>query len=566
MRSEKRFSRAAFGIRSAIGLRDSASSCLSPFLFLADFGHRSRVSGREPQHLFLACAVARQFADGPALGHHDDAVGERQHLRQVGRHDEQGDAACRRGRAAAGRSRSALRRRRRASARRRSAAAAPCASHLASSTFCWLPPDRLPTIWCTLGVAMRSSSTKLLASASALRSEKLAPGRNLGKNRGGDVVDDVHAEEQAGRLAVLGHHADAGMLAVPRALRIDRPCRRCGSCRRAGGARRRSPRRIRCGPSRSGRRGRRSRRPGRVIEAERTSGRRAMSSASSTTVADACGPGAARERCTSRPTISRISSSVEVSATVARSGKPAVLEHGDGVAEREDLGQAVRNVDDRHAVRRQPPDDFEQLLGLGQGQRRGRLVEDQDPAGRATAPWRSRRSGPAPATARRPCSAGSMSTPSCAISASAPSRIRRTSTWPSHLRRLPAGKDVLRDRQLRHQRAFLVHDADAELAGRLLVDVAELGAVEQHLPWSRHRRRRRSCRASTCRRRSRRASARISPASTLIETSSSARTPGKNLERPRDLEPRRHAAPHAGGLGLAGSAPRRPGSSTPWSR
>ena len=60
-----------------------------------------------------------QLADGPALGHDDDAVGERQHLGQVGRDDEQRHAACRPARAAAGRSRSARRHRRRASARRR---------------------------------------------------------------------------------------------------------------------------------------------------------------------------------------------------------------------------------------------------------------------------------------------------------------------------------------------------------------------------------------------------------------------------------------------------------------
>ena len=104
------------------------------------------------------------------------------------------------------------------------------ASHLASSTFCWLPPERLPTICRTPGVAMRSSSTKLLASASALASEKFTPRRHLGEHRRGDVVDDVHAEEEAGRLAVLRHHADAGALAVPGARRSRSACRRCGSC------------------------------------------------------------------------------------------------------------------------------------------------------------------------------------------------------------------------------------------------------------------------------------------------------------------------------------------------
>ena len=77
-----------------------------------------------------------------ALLHHHDAVGERQHRLRLGRdHDD------RRCPGRAGRARSSPRRpwRRhpcRASAR---SAPAPCGgwvSHLASATFCWLPPDR----------------------------------------------------------------------------------------------------------------------------------------------------------------------------------------------------------------------------------------------------------------------------------------------------------------------------------------------------------------------------------------------------------------------------------------
>ena len=57
-----------------------------------------------------------------------------------------------------------------------------------------------------------------------------------------------------------------------------------------------------------------------------------------------------------------------------------VAQHGDAVAEREDLGHAVADVDDADAPRLQVAHDAEQRLRLGLGQRGGRLVEDQHPA------------------------------------------------------------------------------------------------------------------------------------------------------------------------------------------
>ena len=205
---------------------------------------------------------------------------------------------------------------------------------------------------------------------------------------------------------------------------------------------------------------------------------------------------------------------------------------------------------------REPPHHVEQLLGLGQRQRRRRLVEDQDAAGRATAPWRSRRSAPAPATAATLSAPGRWRRRAAAISAWRLLAHRAHVDLAEPVRRLPAGEDVLGDRKLRHQRAFLVDDADAEVAGRLLVDVADLRAVDQDGALRRaNRRRPRSCRASTCRRRSRRAARGSRRPRRSSTTSSSARTPGKEIfdESPVILEPRRHGR-HGLGLRLRGSA------------
>ena len=64
-------------------------------------------------------------------------------------------------------------------------------------------------------------------------------------------------------------------------------------------------------------------------------------------------------------------------------------------------------------------DDLEQPVGLGQRQARGRLVHDHERGCRATAPWRSRPAGAAPATGRRPGVSGAKSTPRRAKSGAA---------------------------------------------------------------------------------------------------------------------------------------------------
>ena len=57
---------------------------------------------------------------------------------------------------------------------------------------------------------------------------------------------------------------------------------------------------------------------------------------------------------------------------------PAVPEHRDAVGDAEDFGQAVGDVDDAPSLAGEALDDGEHALDLAVGERRGRLVEDED--------------------------------------------------------------------------------------------------------------------------------------------------------------------------------------------
>ena len=78
------------------------------------------------------------------------------------------------------------------------------------------------------------------------------------------------------------------------------------------------------------------------------------------------------------PTISSTSRPSASGGDAGRCGAP-VGEHRHPVADPADLVEAVRDVDDAHAVRRQPADDFEEGLDLALVQDGRRLVHDQQP-------------------------------------------------------------------------------------------------------------------------------------------------------------------------------------------
>ncbi len=63
---------------------------------------------------------------------------------------------------------------------------------------------------------------------------------------------------------------------------------------------------------------------------------------------------------------------------LAHAGHATVLHYGHAVGDLEDLRHAVRDVDDGDALRREALDDAEEVAPLVDGQRGGRLVEDQE--------------------------------------------------------------------------------------------------------------------------------------------------------------------------------------------
>ena len=85
------------------------------------------------------------------------------------------------------------------------------ASHLASTTFCWLPPDSDDVSWPTSAVRM-SRSERLRFGLRDLGIPRNQAAACVGAQvRQRDVLRDREVEQQAGALAVLGHEKDAGV-------------------------------------------------------------------------------------------------------------------------------------------------------------------------------------------------------------------------------------------------------------------------------------------------------------------------------------------------------------------
>ena len=123
----------------------------------------------------------------------------------------------------------------------------------------------------------------------------------------------------------------------------------------------------------------------------------------------------------------------------------------------------VRDVDDRHAPRGQPPDRREELVDLAGGERRGRLVHDQQPRVAVESALATSTICCCAMPRPRTGAAGSMRTPSSSSSSRAPrARARPRSTKPKRVRGSRAQEDVLGRAELRHQVELLVDDADAE--------------------------------------------------------------------------------------------------------
>ena len=129
-----------------------------------------------PQVAFSRSVPPRELRLDGASAHDQDAIAHPQHLRQVGRdHDDPG-ALIRRAGSSAGRCLTRARRRCRGWARRRGRCRRRAASHLASTTFCWLPP--LSASAALLGPGVRIRRSAIACSASARSRRRLAPRRS----------------------------------------------------------------------------------------------------------------------------------------------------------------------------------------------------------------------------------------------------------------------------------------------------------------------------------------------------------------------------------------------------
>ncbi len=139
----------------------------------------------------------------------------------------------------------------------------------------------------------------------------------------------------------------------------------------------------------------------------------------------------------------------------------AAAQHGDGVGDRLDFPELVRDEDDGGAAVPQLADDAEQLLGLGRGEHRRRLVQDQHvrlpdqrlddldallDADRQVLDERVRVDVEAVAVGELARRLGAGLAP---VEEAAGADL------------LDAERDVLRDREHRHQHEVLVHHADA---------------------------------------------------------------------------------------------------------
>ena len=97
------------------------------------------------------------------------------------------------------------------------------ASHLASTTFCWLPPESAPTGWST-PVILTSELCGVLVGDRAFDRRALTSSRGNSRGRIGrrHVLGDREVEHQALLVAVLGQVGDAGIHRRRRAREGDR--------------------------------------------------------------------------------------------------------------------------------------------------------------------------------------------------------------------------------------------------------------------------------------------------------------------------------------------------------
>jgi hypothetical protein len=156
----------------------------------------------------------------------------------------------------------------------------------------------------------------------------------------------------------------------------------------------------------------------------------------------------------------------------------AVPQDGDPVGDLEHFGQPVRDVDDGDARLGEVADDLEQAMRLSVGERRRRLVEQEDVnVGRQGLRDLDELSLSHPERTDEPAGIDVVADPPQRL---ARRLVQRRPVDEAARAVPPAEEDVLADRERLHERELLVDDRDAPPAGRLRRAEGSVLAVEEH--------------------------------------------------------------------------------------
>ena len=333
---------------------------------------------RPPSGAMMVSSSRGISRDDAAAAEDQGAVADALDLLEVGGDEKDRQPARSATAGGGGRSRPWSRRRRRWSAPRARAARTFASIQRATTTFCWLPPERVA----------------------------------IGRSGSGGLIEKRLQHRQAvGELAAGARSARRRLSrSRPGSCRCSRapPCWRRGSPRRAGSRRSRSRSRMasagsagstgrpssehRARPSaESGRRwrgrwcdGRRRASPTRPSVSPAATVKETGPTRSATASFDREDDAIGRRRRLDEGVGHR--SADDLLDEIARRGladrdgghAPPVAEHGDAVGDAEDLVEAVGDIDDADAARAEAPERVEEMLDVGLGQRRRRLVEDED--------------------------------------------------------------------------------------------------------------------------------------------------------------------------------------------
>ena len=345
-----------------------------------------RASGHvrhQPHQFFLGRLGARELAGDAAAPQHEDAGRQVQHLRQLARDQE--DRRCRwpRARRSARGSPPSRRRPRRGSARRGSGSCTPppATSRARSSAGCRPRVRRPAARWRRSGRAAARSSE----SASARSAGRRMNGPRARRRRiASDVLPRALMEStRPCRLRSSGTRPRPARIAAAGDRERQRAGRRTVTRPVAPDRGRTAPAPPRIGRRRRAPRGRGPRPPQRERDVRRNPAGLERSSTRSTSAPRLAADVLREVLASGRPIIICTSVVAIELAHGLRGDVAAVAQHGDRVAQPEDLVHAVADVDARHAALLQPRDQRIQRLGLVLRQAAGRLVEDDDPGAAA---------------------------------------------------------------------------------------------------------------------------------------------------------------------------------------